>query len=56
MPDDPNSLDVDLGGLCARYLETCRMSGVKPVTRERADGLVAEWQEVLSGRPEPTQQ
>jgi hypothetical protein len=32
------------------------MSGVEPITRERAGGLIAEWQEVLSGRPEPTTQ
>ena len=24
-------------------------------TRERVDGLIAEWREVLAGRPEPTQ-
>ena len=35
------------------YLETCRMSGVDPVPRERALGLIQEWTEVLSGRPEP---
>ena len=38
-----------------RYLETCRRSGVEPVSRERALGLVQEWTEVLTGRPEPTQ-
>ena len=38
------------------YLETCRRSGVEPVPREQALGLIAEWSEVLSGRPEPTQQ
>ncbi len=32
-----------------------RRVGVKPVPRERAQGLMAEWTEVLSGRPEPTQ-
>jgi len=31
------------------------MSGVTPVSRERADGLIQEWTEVLSGRSEPTQ-
>jgi hypothetical protein len=37
------------------YLETCRQSGVKPVSRERAFGLIQEWGEVLPGRPEPPQ-
>ena len=37
----------------ARYLETCRRLGVEPVPRERALGLIGEWTEVLSGRPEP---
>lgn len=37
------------------YLETCRRAGVEPVPRERAQQLMAEWNEVLSGRPEPTQ-
>ena len=55
MPTDtPNPLELDLDGLYERYLVTCAMSGVEPVSRERADGLIAEWQEVLSGRPEPT--
>jgi hypothetical protein len=39
----------------ARYLETCRRAGVESVSRERALGLVEEWNEVLSGCPEPTQ-
>jgi hypothetical protein len=30
------------------------MLGVEPVSRERVDGLIAEWKEVLSGPPEPT--
>ena len=38
----------------SHYLETCRQSGVKPVSRERALGLIQEWGEVLLGRPEPT--
>ena len=38
------------------YLRTCEMLGVKPVSRERAFGLIQEWTEVLSGRPEPTTQ
>jgi hypothetical protein len=44
---------LDLDRLYRNYLETCRMSGVEPVSRERALGLIAEWTEVLSGRPEP---
>lgn len=55
MPTD-EPLDLDLDRLYERYLVTCRMSGVTPVPRERADGLIQEWTEVLSGRPEPTQQ
>jgi hypothetical protein len=38
----------------ARYLESCRMSGVTPVYRERAAAMIQEWNEILSGRPEPT--
>jgi hypothetical protein len=38
----------------ANYLETCRRLGVEPVSRERAEGLIGEWPEVLTGRPEPT--
>ena len=30
------------------------MLGIEPVPRERALGLVQEWTEVLTGRPEPT--
>ena len=51
VPDPP---DPDL--VYANYLKTCRRSGVEPVSRERALGLVQEWNEVLTGRPEPTQQ
>jgi len=36
------------------YLETCAMLDVEPIPRERALGLIQEWGEVLSGRPEPT--
>jgi hypothetical protein len=38
----------------ARYLESCRISGGTPVSRERAAGPIQEWNEVLAGRPEPT--
>ena len=51
MTDDPNPFELDLDGMYERYLVTCRMSGVEPVPRERALGLVQEWTEVLSGRP-----
>ena len=54
MPDDPNPSDLDLDGLYARYLITCAKSGVEPVPRERALGLIGAWTEVLTGRPEPT--
>jgi len=37
----------------ANYLETCRRAGVTPVSREQALGLIQEWTEVRSGRPEP---
>jgi hypothetical protein len=43
-----------LDRLYANYLRTCAMSGFTPISRERADGLIQEWTEVLSGRPEPT--
>jgi hypothetical protein len=54
MTDDPTDPPLDLDGLYARYLETCRRIGVGPVPRERAEGLIQEWTEMLSGRPEPT--
>ena len=37
------------------YLETCRRLGIEPVPRERALGLIGQWTEVLTGRPEPKQ-
>jgi len=36
------------------YLKTCALLGIDPVPRARALGLIQEWTEVLSGRPEPT--
>jgi hypothetical protein len=60
MPDDDtieipfDSPDADL--TYAHNLETCRRAGVTPVSREQALGLIQEWTEVLSGRPEQTQQ
>ena len=44
--------DSDL--VYVNYLRTCAMLGIEPVPRERALGLIGEWTEVLSGRPEPT--
>jgi len=52
VPFDPPDADT----VFANYLETCRRAGVEPVSREQALGLIREWSEVLSGRPEPTQQ
>jgi hypothetical protein len=46
----------DADRVYASHLETCRRAGAKPILRERAQGLIAEWNEVPSGRPEPTQQ
>ena len=55
MADENNPFELDLEGLYERYLVTCRMSGVDPVSRERAVGLIQEWKPgVLSARPEPT--
>ena len=47
---------LDMDRVYENYLRTCAMSGVEPVSRERALGLMQEWTEVLSGRPEPTTQ
>lgn len=50
---DPNDApEPDL--VYANYLRTCAMLGIEPVPRERVFGLVEEWNEVSSGRPEPT--
>jgi hypothetical protein len=45
---------LDPGPVYANYLRTCAMAGIEAVPRERALGLMQEWNEVLSGRPEPT--
>ena len=45
-----------LNGTHRSYRRTCRRLHLKPVPRERAKALIAEWREVLSGRPEPTTQ
>jgi hypothetical protein len=52
--DAPEFDPPDAETVYANYLETCRRAGVEPVSRERAEGLIQEWNEVLSGRPEPT--
>jgi len=62
MPDDADdALHIefeppDPDTVYANFVETCRRAGVTPVSRERAQDLIAEWTEVLSRRPEPTQQ
>jgi hypothetical protein len=53
MFDPADAPDADL--VYAHYLKTCAMCGVEPVPRERASGLIQEWTEVLTGRPEPTE-
>jgi hypothetical protein len=35
------------------YLRTCAMLGIEPTPRDQALGLIQEWTEVLTGRPEP---
>ena len=49
-----NPFDLDLDGFYERYLKTCAMWGITPSSRERVDGLVQEWSEVLAGRREPS--
>ena len=52
MFDLAHAPDPDL--VYANYLETCAMRGIEPVPRERALGLIGEWTEALTSRPEPT--
>ena len=52
MFDPADAPDPDL--VYANYLKTCAMLGIEPTPREQAFGLIEEWTEVLSGRPEPT--
>lgn len=54
--DAPEFDPPDADTVYAHYLETCPRLGVEPVARDRALGLMQEWGEVLSGRPEPTMQ
>jgi len=35
------------------YLETCRRLGVEPVSRHRADNLMAEWSDAIVAGPPP---
>jgi len=56
MPDDSNPFDLDLDGFYERYLKDVRDFRRHAVSRDRVDGLVQEWSEVLAGRPEPTKQ
>ena len=51
--DPADAPDPDL--VYANYLKTFSMSGVEPLLRQRAIGLLQEWTEVLSGRAEPTE-
>lgn len=50
VPFDPPDPDLT----SAHYPKTCAMLGVVRVSRERALGLMQEWNEVLAGRPDPT--
>ncbi len=52
--DAPAFDPPDADTVYVNYSETCRQSGDTPVSRERTLGLIQEWGEVLSGRPEPT--
>ena len=59
MLDDDNAIEIefdppDPDRVYRSYLETCPRAGVEPVSREHALGLIQEWGEVISGRPEPT--
>jgi hypothetical protein len=56
MPDD-DARELDLPGpdtVYESHLEACRRAGVEPVPREHAEGLIADWNDVLSEHPEPT--
>ena len=54
MFDPADAPDPEL--VYANYLKTYAMCGIEPTPREQALGLIEEWTEVLSGRPEPTTQ
>ena len=60
MLDDDKAIQVkfeppDADVVWEHYLETCRRAGVKPVSREHAQDLIADWTETiaacLSGPP-----
>ena len=50
MFDPTKAPDPDL--VYSKYLRTCAMLGIEPTPRERALGLIQEWTERLSGRPD----
>ena len=50
--DPADAPDADT--VYAHYLKTCEMLGIEPTPRKQALGLIQEWTEVLTGRPEPT--
>jgi len=52
MFDPADAPDPDL--VYANYVRTCAMLGIEPTPREQALGLIPEWTEALTGRPEPT--
>ena len=55
--DDAPAFDPpDADEVYPRYPESCRYLRVEPEPRDRAQRLIAEWNEALSGRPEPTTQ
>jgi len=51
MRDEPDPSELDLDGFYERYLKTCAMSGVTPVSRERAFRLGAGMERSASGAP-----
>lgn len=52
--DDVPELDLpDANRVYRNYLETCRRNGVKPVPRERAQELIAEWAAAFERIGEP---
>lgn len=48
--DDAPEVDLpDPDQVYRNYVESCRRCGVKPVSRERAQGLIEEWTVALTG-------
>jgi len=57
MLDDARAFDpADPERVYRNCVETYERLGVEPVPRNRAQDLMQEWNEVLSGRLEPTTQ